>query len=138
VYEGTSIWADTMDISTRHQIPQTSLEKAPQKVREIMLVLTRKRNEKIQIGSEIVITVTQIKNGKVNLGIEAPAQIRILRSDLPEFVPKTGNSIPEFGNPTQWISIGKQNCTANPESPLYYNTDFAVEIENQIHCPLSP
>ena len=66
-----------------------------------MLVLTRKRNEKIRIGNEIVITVTQIENGKVKLGIEAPAEIRILRSELPEFVSNTRNSIPEFENLTR-------------------------------------
>ncbi len=103
-----------------------------------MLVLTRKRNEKIQIGSEIVITVTQIENGKVKLGIEAPAQIRILRSELPEFASNTGNSNPEFGNRTHQMFPEKPNCTANPESPLYYNTDFAAEIEDQIHYPLAP
>lgn len=127
-----------MDTETRHQIPPNPLQKAPQKVGEIMLVLTRKQNEKIQIGSEIVITVTQIKNGKVKLGIEAPAQIRILRSELPEFVSNTGSSIPGFGNRTHQMFPEKPNCTENPESPLHYNTDFAAEIEDQIHYPLAP
>ena len=135
---GASAGADTAEISVKDYIPEKSPQKLSQKAGEIMLVLSRKKNEKIRIGSEIVITVTQIENGKVKLGIEAPAEIRILRSELPEFVSNTGDSLPGFGNSTQWMSIDKPNCTANPESPLYYTTDFAAEIEDQIHCPLAP
>ena len=38
-----------------------------------MLVLTRKKNEMIQIGNDIVIKVISTGRGKVKLGIEAPA-----------------------------------------------------------------
>ncbi len=47
-----------------------------------MLVLTRKRDEVIKIGSDIVIRV--IKTGKttVKIGIEAPASVRVMRGEL--------------------------------------------------------
>ena len=48
-----------------------------------MLVLTRKANEQIQIGDNVVITILQVKGQSVRVGIEAPREIRVLRSELP-------------------------------------------------------
>jgi carbon storage regulator len=47
-----------------------------------MLVLTRKRSQRIRIGEEITITVVSIDRGHVRLGIEAPPQVAILRDEL--------------------------------------------------------
>lgn len=44
-----------------------------------MLVVTRKVNEKIQIGDDIVITVTRINNDSVRIGVEAPKDVVISR-----------------------------------------------------------
>lgn len=47
-----------------------------------MLVLTRKKNEVIRIGDEIIVKVIESKGGSVRIGIEAPQEIRIIRSEL--------------------------------------------------------
>jgi carbon storage regulator len=47
-----------------------------------MLVLTRKKEEKLQIGQEITITVLRIKGNSVQLGIEAPRAVRVMRQEL--------------------------------------------------------
>lgn len=47
-----------------------------------MLVLTRKKDEKIIIGDEIEITVVDIDGGKVRLGIKAPEAIDIYREEV--------------------------------------------------------
>ena len=47
-----------------------------------MLVLTRKQNERIQIGDNVSITVTRIKGNTIQLGIEAPKQVKVLRGEL--------------------------------------------------------
>ncbi len=47
-----------------------------------MLVLSRKRQERIQIGPNIWITVVGLNKNGVRLGIEAPEGVRILRSEL--------------------------------------------------------
>ena len=47
-----------------------------------MLVLTRKRDEFIKIGSNIVIRVIKTGNGSVKIGIEAPASVRVMRGEL--------------------------------------------------------
>lgn len=47
-----------------------------------MLVLSRKVNERIQIGDEITITVVRISDGNVRIGINAPSHLLILRDEL--------------------------------------------------------
>ena len=47
-----------------------------------MLVLTRKKDEKIIIDDNIELTVLDVENGKVKLGIEAPKDIEIHREEV--------------------------------------------------------
>lgn len=47
-----------------------------------MLVLSRREHERIKLGDAIVVTVVQVAGDRVRLGIEAPSEIRILRSEL--------------------------------------------------------
>ena len=51
-----------------------------------MLVLSRKFRERIQIGDSIVVTVLEIRGSQVRIGIDAPKQIRVLRSELQHVV----------------------------------------------------
>ena len=47
-----------------------------------MLVLSRKRDERIVIGDNIVITVVEVRGDKVRLGIEAPTDIPVHRQEV--------------------------------------------------------
>lgn len=47
-----------------------------------MLVLSRKRDEKIVIGDRIVITVVEVRGDKVRLGIEAPTDVPVHRQEV--------------------------------------------------------
>lgn len=47
-----------------------------------MLVLSRKKNERIVIGDNVVITVVEIRGDRVRLGIEAPQEVPIHRSEV--------------------------------------------------------
>lgn len=47
-----------------------------------MLVLTRKRNQSIQIGDCIFLKVLGVTKGQVRLGIEAPDGVTIWRTEL--------------------------------------------------------
>ncbi len=49
-----------------------------------MLVLSRKRDEKIVIGDNIVITIVDIRGDKVRLGIEAPTTVPVHRQEVYE------------------------------------------------------
>lgn len=47
-----------------------------------MLVLSRKVNERIQVGNQITITVVRIGPNSVRIGIEAPPELAIVREEL--------------------------------------------------------
>lgn len=47
-----------------------------------MLVLSRRRGERIRIGDNITVMVVEIRGGKVRVGIEAPEDIEVLRQEL--------------------------------------------------------
>jgi carbon storage regulator CsrA len=47
-----------------------------------MLVLTRKRDEQIQIGNNVTITVVRLAGGTVRIGIDAPPEVWIRRGEL--------------------------------------------------------
>lgn len=47
-----------------------------------MLVLSRKREEKIMIGDDIVLTIIEIRGDKCRIGISAPENIAIHRQEV--------------------------------------------------------
>ena len=47
-----------------------------------MLVLSRKKGESIMIGDDIAIIILEITPTVVRIGIQAPPDVRILRSEL--------------------------------------------------------
>jgi carbon storage regulator len=49
-----------------------------------MLVISRKKDQKIKIGDDIEIVIVDIGKNQVKIGIEAPKNIQILRSELIE------------------------------------------------------
>jgi len=50
-----------------------------------MLVLKRRKDEKIVINEELTIIVTQTNDGSCSLAFEAPDTYRIRRGELPAF-----------------------------------------------------
>lgn len=58
-----------------------------------MLVLSRKQHEAVHVGHNVTITVLGVRGGTVKLGIAAPANVRILRGELPNWIQElpTGN-----------------------------------------------
>jgi len=59
-----------------------------------MLVLTRKSEERIQIGPDITVTILRVKGGTVRVGVEAPADVKILRGELDLLTPDRGQHEP--------------------------------------------
>ena len=53
-----------------------------------MLVLSRKRGERVIVGNEetgiVIVTVEYLGSGQVKLGFEAPPDVPILRGELTE------------------------------------------------------
>lgn len=51
-----------------------------------MLVLSRKKDERIMIGDRISIMVVDIRGDKVRLGIDAPSEISVHRQEVYEAI----------------------------------------------------
>ncbi|MBQ18043.1 MAG: carbon storage regulator [Planctomycetaceae bacterium] len=51
-----------------------------------MLVLSRKKDERIIIGDNISLMVVEIRGDKVRLGIDAPSDITVHRSEVYEAI----------------------------------------------------
>ena len=64
-----------------------------------MLVLTRKRNEKIMIGDNITVTIVDIRDDKCKIGIDAPVETAVHRQEV-------------------WDKIRSDEQTANREGNL--------------------
>lgn len=47
-----------------------------------MLILSRKKNEKIVIGDNIEITVVDVRYDRVRLGIDAPKDVPVHREEV--------------------------------------------------------
>lgn len=59
-----------------------------------MLVLSRKKDEKIVIGDNISIMVVEIRGDKVRLGIEAPREISVHRREVYEAIKRKESEAP--------------------------------------------
>lgn len=55
-----------------------------------MLVLSRKRGQRIDIGNDITLVVRQVRGGRVSIGIDAPEHVNIRRGEVSE--PKQGEA----------------------------------------------
>ena len=94
-----------------------------------MLVLTRKQQEKIQIGNGITITVLKLKGKSVRLGIEAPTDVNVVRGELLFDDPRrTSSEAAESregsatdstrGVPTQQAAVRESNWTSEASAVL--------------------
>ncbi len=51
-----------------------------------MLVLSRKRGERIVIGDDITVTVLEVRGDRVKLGFTAPAEVPIHRAEVQQSI----------------------------------------------------
>ncbi len=62
-----------------------------------MLVLTRRSNQSIVIGTDVVITVLEIHGDSVRIGVEAPRSIQVHRSEVFEAVQEANRAAASQG-----------------------------------------
>jgi len=78
-----------------------------------MLVLSRKKDEKIVIGDNISIMVVEIRGDKVRLGIEAPREISVHRREVYEAIKRKEAEATEAPEATE---ASQDTDTPAPES----------------------
>jgi carbon storage regulator len=55
-----------------------------------MLVLSRKRGDRVVIDGEIFVTVFEIRGDKVRLGFESPDPVRVMREEVARDIEENG------------------------------------------------
>ncbi len=58
-----------------------------------MLILSRRESERIYLGDDIVLTIVRVNGDKVRIGVEAPSNVKILRTELEIELSKEVNSV---------------------------------------------
>jgi carbon storage regulator (csrA) len=51
-----------------------------------MLVISRKTSESFTIGDDIVIKILEVSGDKIKIGIEAPKDVKVMRSEILETI----------------------------------------------------
>ncbi|MEW4566230.1 carbon storage regulator [Tautonia sp. JC769] len=90
-----------------------------------MLVLTRKRMEKLYIGRDICVTVVRLEGGQVRLGIDAPRHVPVVRAELRQrdeaeaALARLGGEMVTVEDPTAIPTTAAANdCWTRIEPPL--------------------
>ncbi len=86
-----------------------------------MLVLTRKQQQQIQIGDGITVTVLKVKGNTVRIGIDAPSDVKIVRSELelemePEEAPAASSEVSrldQLETPSGGVAISTEQAESS-------------------------
>ena len=100
-----------------------------------MLVLSRKPNERIQIGPNITITIVNIQGGAVRIGIEAPRDVRVLRTELAERIAQ------EMTEPTTRMpqgGVGQSARSDDASTPQNSSPRFSQQHCRAPRAPSTP
>lgn len=76
-----------------------------------MLVLSRKKDEKIIIGDQITVMVIEIRGDKVRLGIDAPKEVTVHRQEVYEAIQR------------------ENSAGADPKDPSDENRDVSLDAQ---------
>lgn len=86
-----------------------------------MLVLSRKKNEKIRLGANIELVIVEIRGDKVRIGIEAPSSVPVYREEIYQMLIQNKEPIPwlRVDSPIQPQPADKAESDAksSPDSP---------------------
>lgn len=93
-----------------------------------MLILSRKSGESISIGPDITVEVSRLKGDSVKVAIDAPREVRVLRSELesheePEWIEWSGGESPVSPDTSVqiWVrAIGEKKPISNRTLPAKF------------------
>lgn len=87
-----------------------------------MLVLTRKKGERVMIGDDIVVTVIDVRGDGVRIGFDAPRGVSIQRAEVVSAVKEANTGAAASSAQTADLLVGLLNKARKPE-PVAERTD---------------
>ena len=81
-----------------------------------MLVLTRKKGERVMIGDDIVVTVIDVRGDGVRIGFDAPRGVSIQRAEVVSAVKEANTGAAASSAQTADLLVGLLNKARKPES----------------------
>jgi carbon storage regulator len=94
-----------------------------------MLVLSRKQQEQIKIGDQITVTIVRVKGNTVRVGIEAPRDVRVVRSELPKADAEPAGTTATVDSTTAASDVTLQHSDGLPSGSVL---SFRVRCESEI------
>jgi len=82
-----------------------------------MLVVTRKKDEKLVIGDDIEVQVLRIGRENVRLGIKAPADVAIYRQEIYDAIQSREKGGPTGGDSVTQVDL--PDAEASPEADTH-------------------
>jgi carbon storage regulator len=81
-----------------------------------MLVLTRKKGERVMIGDDIVVTVIDVRGDGVRIGFDAPRGVGIQRAEVVNAVKEANTGAAASAAQTPDLLVGLLNRARKPEA----------------------
>ena len=81
-----------------------------------MLVLTRKKGERVMIGDDIVVTVIDVRGDGVRIGFDAPRGVSIQRAEVVSAVKEANTGAAASAAQTADLLVGLLNKARKPEA----------------------
>lgn len=82
-----------------------------------MLVLTRKKGERVMIGDDIVVTVIDVRRDGIRIGFDAPRGVSIQRAEVVTAVKEANTVAAASAARTPDLLVGLLNKARKPEQP---------------------
>src|ERR1700712_5648668 len=98
-----------------------------------MLVLTRKKGERVMIGDDIVVTVIDVRGDGVRIGFDAPRGVSIQRAEVVAAVKAATPGAPASAAQTGDVLVGLLN-----KAPKQEPADPAAPPEPVATAPAAP
>jgi carbon storage regulator len=83
-----------------------------------MLVLTRKKGERVMIGDDIVVTVIDVRGDGVRIGFDAPRGVSIQRAEVVTAVTEANTGAAASAAQTPELLLGLLTKARKPELPV--------------------
>jgi carbon storage regulator len=81
-----------------------------------MLVLTRKKGERVMIGDDIVVTVIDVRGDGVRIGFDAPRGVTIQRAEVVSAVTEANTGAAASAAQTGDLLVGLLNKARKPDA----------------------